>query len=75
MEKTLSLVIDFGFQNQGPDMIQKGRLTLDMLQIMKVGRSGKVMEKGMPNVIKICQQIEALAVQGLIFEFLEGFEK
>ena len=30
------------------------------------------METGMPNVIKIGLQIEALAVQGLIFELLMG---
>ena len=33
------------------------------------------MEKGMPQVINIGQQIEALAIQGLIFEFWGGFEK
>ena len=42
---------------------------------MKVGRSGKVMEEGMPKVIKIDLKIEALTVQGQIFEFWGGFEK
>ena len=44
-----------------------------MLQIMKVGRSGKVMEKGMPNVSNLGVTIEALAVQGMFFEFWGGF--
>ena len=38
------------------------------LVAMKVRRSGKVMEKGMPKVINIGVKIKALAVQGLILE-------
>ena len=40
---------------------------------MKVRRSGTVVEKAMP-IIKIGIKIEALAVQGLIFDFVGGFE-
>ena len=72
MKNTL-MFIDFWFPNQGPDMI--GRLPLDLLPITTVGRSGKVMEKGMPKVIKIGLQIEGLAVQAMIFESWGGFEK
>ena len=62
-------MIDFGSRNQGVDMIKKDRLAFDLLQIMKVGRSEKVMENSVPQVISIGLQIEAFAVQGLIFEF------
>ena len=49
------------------------RFALYMLQVMKVRRSGKVMEKAMPKVINIDLTIEALAVQRLNFEFWGGF--
>ena len=34
-----------------------------------------MIEKAVPKIIKTDRTIEALAVQGLIFEFLDGFEK
>ena len=66
-EKNIEFLIDFWSQTQGPDQPKKQRLTLDLLQSMKVGRSWNVMEKTMPKVIQIGLNIETLAAQVLKF--------
>ena len=73
--ETYDLLIDFWSQAGGPDMEQKLYWALNLLQVRKVGRSGKMIENTIPKVIKLDLKIEALPVQGLIFEFLDGFGK
>ena len=63
------MLIAFWSQTGGRDLLKKRCLVLDLLQVRKVRRSGKVIEKAMPTKNKIGLQIEALAIQGLILEF------
>ena len=67
------LLIDFWYQNGGPDIVKKTVSHYNCRKLGDLRDQEKVIESTIPKGITIDLQIEPWALQGLIFEFFDGF--